>query len=185
MDREARTAGGEAAGTKKMTDLTLLIGADVTTPSGLKARRAARVVTAIELGMVRGGNRLIREARKYTPRDRGSLIDSYRLELLARPKRVAVTSDRPQAGPMEKGRRAGMPPVAALIAWAENKLGLSSKEARKAGWAIAINMSRHGIRVPLKADGQGQMFKRAWAQLGGRRFFVEAIRSELRKLGPL
>lgn len=168
-----------------MADLTLLIGADTSTPAGLKSRRAARVSLAIELGMVRGGNQLIRQARKFTPRDRGSLIDSYRLELLARPKRIAVTSAVPQAGPMEKGRRPGMPPVAPIIAWAENKLGLSSKEARKAGWAIAVTMARQGIGVPLKVSGQGAMFARAWQLLGGRRFFAEEIRSEVRKLGPL
>ena len=37
-----------------------------------------------------------------------------------------------------------MPPVANLQKWARRKLGLSEKEAKQAGWAIAKAIARDG-----------------------------------------
>lgn len=49
---------------------------------------------------------------------------------------------------IEYGRsRGSMPPVEPLIKWASRKLGLKPKEARSAGWAIAMAIKQRGIQA--------------------------------------
>lgn len=48
---------------------------------------------------------------------------------------------------VEFGTKPHFPPPLELQRWAKRKLGLSHKEARKAGWAIAVAISKRGTRA--------------------------------------
>ncbi len=65
---------------------------------------------------------------------------------------------------IEFGTEPHFPPVDKIEAWARRKLGLSPKEVRKAAWAIASSMSRHGTDPqpflrPAVEDARGQASK--------------------------
>lgn len=45
---------------------------------------------------------------------------------------------------VELGTKPHMPPVEPLINWARQKLGVSGKEAERAGWAVARKIARRG-----------------------------------------
>lgn len=59
-----------------------------------------------------------------------------------------VFSSLPYAIVMEEGRRAGapMPPIAPIELWVRRKLGISGDEATGVAYAIALTISRRGIR---------------------------------------
>jgi len=60
-------------------------------------------------------------------------------------KELAVTA--PYADVIEFGRLPGTtPPVKPIQEWARLKLGLSRKEAERAGWAISKSIEQHGTR---------------------------------------
>ena len=50
----------------------------------------------------------------------------------------------PHAGVIEFGSRPHMPPVEPFIGWARRVLRLSTGIARKAAWAVAINIKKFG-----------------------------------------
>jgi len=94
-------------------------------------------------------NHLQAEVQDRTPTTHGTL-------------RVSILGDvRPLAGlgmegvvgtslayalPVELGTKPHMPPVAPLVQWAKQKLGVSGKEAERAGWAIARKIARVGTK---------------------------------------
>lgn len=94
-------------------------------------------------------NHLQAEVQDRTPTTHGTL-------------RVSIIGDvRPLAGlgmegvvgtslayalPVELGAKPHMPPVESLVQWARQKLGVSGKEAERAGWAIARKISRIGTK---------------------------------------
>jgi len=48
--------------------------------------------------------------------------------------------------PVELGTKPHMPPVQPLVEWARQKLGVSGKEAERAGWGIARKIARQGTK---------------------------------------
>jgi hypothetical protein len=81
--------------------------------------------------------------------------------------------------PVEYGSRPHMPPVSALLMWVERKFHTGTeKAALKIAWAIAVKMSKRGVR-PF------QMFARAFAvlekELQG--IFTNSIASALQAAG--
>lgn len=69
---------------------------------------------------------------KYIPLSNGALIYNA----------------QPYAGVLERGRRRGglMPPTLPLTRWAQRKLGLSKKNAKRAGFAIALAIKKRGTK---------------------------------------
>lgn len=57
------------------------------------------------------------------------------------------------------------PPQQPILAWVEGKLGLAGKEAKRAAFFIRRKIGRFGMRVPLKFDGRGAMFARAFERM--------------------
>lgn len=57
---------------------------------------------------------------------------------------VEVVFDAPHSAAIEFGSEPHHPPVEPLIGWAQRKLGLSHKEAKRAGWAIAKKIFKEG-----------------------------------------
>ncbi len=57
---------------------------------------------------------------------------------------LEVVFDAPHSAAIEFGSDPHFPPVEPLIGWARRKLGLSEKEAKKAGHAIAWKIFHHG-----------------------------------------
>lgn len=77
--------------------------------------------------------------------DSGFLLKSGNVERDFLHKKIIYSA--PYAAEVEYGRHPGtMPPVETLQKWASRKLGLSPKEARSAGWAIAQGIKKNGIK---------------------------------------
>ena len=158
----------------------------VTVGGPVRFRRAEKILSAVELGMVRAGNDIIRAVQRYTPRYKQRLIQSFRFTRHDRPRRIVIDSPLAWSPVMALGRRPGsMPPVAPLIEWAAYKFGLTSKDAIRAGWGIAVNMARSGIQVPLKVSGLGAMYDRGFRTAGGAAMVARRIRDEVRRVGRL
>lgn len=98
-------------------------------------------------GAVSTGNYL--RSWKVAPTERGAVLRNW----------------APYAGIIERGRRAGapMPPPQALARWAQLKLGLSRKEAESAGWAMAREIARRGLR-PRRVLASVMPFARRFAR---------------------
>lgn len=62
------------------------------------------------------------------------------------PDGFQIENKAPHAPIVEYGSRPHMPPVEPLILWCRRKLGLSEKEAKRAGWAIAMHIREHGTK---------------------------------------
>ena len=59
-----------------------------------------------------------------------------------------VRNDAPYAAIIEGGRRAGaaMPPRHVMVAWAQRRLGLSVKEAKRIAFVLARAIARRGLK---------------------------------------
>lgn len=77
------------------------------------------------------------------------------------------------------------PPFAPLKQWAELKLGLPPKDAGRVAAIVRRKIRWFGLRLPLKADGRGMMFRRTWELMEATRFhliaFVSAAKQLLRR----
>jgi len=74
--------------------------------------------------------------------DQGTLLKSGMIIRFPMEKHVIYTAS--YAGAIEWGSRPHRPPVEPLIDWSERKLGVHGKDARRAGWAIALKIAREG-----------------------------------------
>lgn len=120
-----------------------------------------------------------------TPRYSGQLQGSISIRELDGGTAQEVFADGVVAHVME-GRPPAqwtkLPPFQPLRAWVEGKLGLSGKEADSRAARIRWSIFRYGIRVPLKGDGRGMMFKRSYDYMMATHFhwfaFVAAMRRQ-------
>jgi hypothetical protein len=77
--------------------------------------------------------------------DTGGYKRRWQFELL--PSGGRVFNDHPAADVIEKGRRPNRkrPPIQAIKIWAQRRLGLSSAEADKAKYPIAMAIAKRGL----------------------------------------
>lgn len=68
---------------------------------------------------------------------------------------VLITNAAHYMAVIELGRRAGsrMPPVDVIRQWAQRRLGLPYKEAKRAAWPIARAIGRRGLQARLVMTG--------------------------------
>ena len=147
-------------------------GIEITVGFPIKGNRERTIATAIGKGMEKGSKEALKIIKKLTPVFRGKLKKSIKMRYNKAQQRGVISSKMAHAPIMEFGRRPGarMPPVSALIPWVKKRFRISgSKEARRAAWGVATNISRNGItvsaRTGLKHDKhspkRGAMFTRA------------------------
>jgi hypothetical protein len=82
---------------------------------------------------------------KHESVNSGELLTSGFVEKLPNHKRIGYRA--PQAVWVEFGTEPHFPPHAPIEAWARKKLGLSDKEATKAGWAICQKIAKEGVEA--------------------------------------
>lgn len=87
------------------------------------------------------------EVQQRTPTAHGTL----RASIFGDVKRLGrlgaegvVSTSLAYAVPVELGTAPHMPPVAPLIAWARQRLGVTGADAERAGWAVARKIARVG-----------------------------------------
>lgn len=142
------------------------------------AQAPAVVMDELETAMSSSLAYLYREAVERTPTAAGVLRRAYQTEQFSAFSAVFGTlrNTLPYAMPVEMGTRPHFPPVAAIQAWVEVKLGLAGEEAESAAWAIARKISRFGtpgfgmVRYALQ-DGREtieQEFRDAVTRITGR-----------------
>lgn len=124
-----------------MTDVARLAAAMRQAPDIVQDELRQFVTTAV--------NHLQAEVQDRTPITHGTLRvsilgDVHALDGLG--VEGVVRTSLAYALPVELGTKPHMPPVAPLVAWAEQKLGVKGKEAERAGWAIARKISRTGTK---------------------------------------
>lgn len=121
-------------------------------------RLGDRAAGAIQRGLVAGGQRCV--ALMQTRGDnavpasahgqRGAFSSGqyrrlWRFDLV--PRGVRVYNVAPYASVIDEGRRIGaFPPLRVIQQWAQRKLGLSAKEAKRAAYPIARAIARRGLR---------------------------------------
>ena len=122
---------------------------------------------------IKNGSKIaLKIIKELTPVFRGKLKKSIKMKYNRAMQRGVISSKMAHAPIMEFGRRPGarMPPVSALIPWVKKRFRISgNKEARRAAWGVATNISKNGItvsaRTGLKHDKhspkRGAMFTRA------------------------
>lgn len=87
------------------------------------------------------------EVQQRTPTTHGTLRASIfgDVKVLGRlGAEGTVSTSLAYAVPVELGTAPHMPPVAPLIAWARQRLGVSGAAAEQAGWAVARKIARVG-----------------------------------------
>lgn len=87
------------------------------------------------------------EVQRLTPTTAGTLRASIVGDVRVLPGigvEGVVGTSLVYAIPVEMGTKPHMPPVAPLVLWAQQKLGVRGKEAVSAAWAIARSIARRG-----------------------------------------
>lgn len=77
------------------------------------------------------------------------------------------------------------PPFKPIFEWAQRKLGLDDKAAKRAAFAIRRKLLVFGMQLPLKHDGRGKMFARTWEKMQQTKFHWATFTSALRRLARL
>ncbi len=83
-----------------------------------------------------------------TPHNFGTLAKGFMRDVRGEPwgARAVVFNAVTYAQPVEYGSRPHFPPLAPLVLWAQRKLQLGPKDARRAAHAIARSIARRGTR---------------------------------------
>lgn len=113
-----------------------------------------------------GGLLLEREWKDRAPK---GATGAYEASISARPVEISgeqvigeVGSSQAHVLFVELGTKPHMPPVAPLVDWAKSKFGLSDKEAKRVGYAVALKIKAHGtegqhIAADTFEDNLGQL----------------------------
>jgi hypothetical protein len=102
----------------------------------------------------------------FTPRWKGGLQSNILIRPSDGGNRQTVYATGVVANVMEAGGTwTKWPPHKPILEWVEGKLGLSGKDAKRAAFFIRRKIFRFGIKIPLKFDGRGAMFGRAFARM--------------------
>ena len=123
---------------------------------------------AVKRGLIRGGMRAVQQLQMATGRappanpngigtggavNTGFYKRAWKMEKLS--NGVRVYNAAPYAGIIENGRRPGrFPPLKVIEKWAQRRLGLSAKEAKRAAFPIAKAIAKRGLlaRKVLERD---------------------------------
>lgn len=81
---------------------------------------------------------------------------------------------------IERGRGAGKrpPPIAVIASWAQRRLGLPYKEARRAAWPIAMAIGRRGLyaRRVMTGNPAKNAYRKAMREIMGTALDTASIR---------
>lgn len=121
--------------------------------------RARAFPVAAQKGLLSGAMRclpLIQDATRDAPPanpqgigvggavNTGNYLQSWRVTPI--PGGVSLHNIAPYSGVIEFGRRRGkFPPLNAIAKWAQRRLGLDEKEAKRAAYPIALAIKRRGL----------------------------------------
>lgn len=132
-----------------------------------------RLDAAVQRGVLSGAERCIPALQKRTEQappasDKGSVgafnTGNYKGRWRARPidGGAAVYNDAAYAAVIDGGRAPGkdMPPLRAIQRWAQRRLGLSEKEARRAAFPIAAAIQARGLRPRYVLSGATDELKK-------------------------
>lgn len=151
-------------------------------PDGFEALKA-RVREAARSALVPAAGVVQSAVLDFTPRWKGGLQSRILIKPEDGGDTQTVYTEGVVAQVMEVGAQGWtrFPPERPIKEWVEGKLGLSGKEASRATFLIRRKIFREGIRVPLKHDGRGAMFRRGFERMRSTRAhflaFAAAFRS--------
>ena len=98
--------------------------------------------------------------REWRDRAPKGATQAYENSIAARPVDVTpervigtVGSSQPHALHLELGTKPHMPPIEPLVDWAKAKFGLSDREARSVGYAVALKIKAEGTEGQHLLEG--------------------------------
>jgi len=146
---------------------------------GLK-KAPAQVERNVELALDRAGLELTRRARELAPKSFSTLVNSIRMVVLGRLKRLIAPGTN-YALSVELGRKPGKQPGTGngLQEWVKQKTGLTGKPLESATYLIARSIARKGIKPkPYMQPAAEQMTARIreLVAAGVERGLAEAMR---------
>lgn len=140
---------------------------DISYPPGADFRALeTKIRNAAQTSLIYAARTVQSAVIDFTPRWKGGLQS----RILLRPEDSGNRQTVYAAGVVANVMEAGgvwtkWPPHRPIMEWVEGKLGLSGKDAARAAFFIRRKIFRFGIPIPLRFDGRGAMFRRAFARM--------------------